>query len=456
MSTRVNLSCLLVMAMAMPACADLYAQDTRPSHQQEYWAQFDRKDWPAAVAAAQGLIAEARQAEPMDALQLAEALTLLGEAQTGSGDFVAAESAYAEALQLVQANAAPTSTHLLAPLGGLARLYARTERHPYAVPLFEQAVLITRRSYGLFDLSQLSLLRQLAASLTELNLIEDAARHMNYVLRVGERNYGGDDPRIVPLITSVADWHMEAGSFTSARQLYHNALAVVEERLGETHPAAVTPLRGIARSHTQELHFALLRMLNQRERFANKEEFGQPEPRRIHPRMLNEQGGRALERALQILANQDQSSAAEHIATLIQAGDWYIIKQEPEKALTYYQRALRIPAEQPELSGQARLSFPVRIFYPVPPLAAASRMLAQAESEERYIEMEFTVAADGAVSDVREVSSTTNSRQRSEAIQTLLASRYRPRFVAGQAVATPAMKLREVYRVRKKRDDAQE
>ena len=55
----------------------------RPESQQEYWAQIDRKDWSAAVAAAQQLVAAAR-AHASTAMALAEALTLLGNAQFGA------------------------------------------------------------------------------------------------------------------------------------------------------------------------------------------------------------------------------------------------------------------------------------------------------------------------------------------------------------------------------------
>src|SRR5688572_32616630 len=91
----------------------------RPEAQQEYWAQVDRKDWSAAIAAGEQLVAAARAQEPQEPLALAEALTLLGNAQFGAKDYTAAEKAFAESLQTVEQHAGGASAKLLDPLRGL-------------------------------------------------------------------------------------------------------------------------------------------------------------------------------------------------------------------------------------------------------------------------------------------------------------------------------------------------
>src|SRR5688500_20355071 len=70
---------LLAALVAGPAAARAADAPRRPEAQQEYWAQVDRKDWSAAIAAGEQLVAAARAQEP---LALAEALTLLGNARS--------------------------------------------------------------------------------------------------------------------------------------------------------------------------------------------------------------------------------------------------------------------------------------------------------------------------------------------------------------------------------------
>ena len=52
----------VVVATLVAALSAAQAAETphRPESQQEYWAQIDRKDWSAAIAAAEQLVATAR------------------------------------------------------------------------------------------------------------------------------------------------------------------------------------------------------------------------------------------------------------------------------------------------------------------------------------------------------------------------------------------------------------
>src|SRR4030095_10683083 len=93
-----------VVAILLAALPVAWAADAphRPEAQQEYWAQVDRKDWSAAVAAAEQLVTTARESAAQHPLALAEALSLLGNAQYGAKDYVAAEKAFTEALETVE------------------------------------------------------------------------------------------------------------------------------------------------------------------------------------------------------------------------------------------------------------------------------------------------------------------------------------------------------------------
>ena len=146
---------------------------------------------------------------------------------------------------------------------GLGYTLAASGRHKEAVPPLERALLIDRRSYGLYDIGQQKVLRQLAESLVKLGRAADAERHVTYLVQLGERVYGRRDPRQVPILCFAADWHADVGDFFGARAIYRHALELVDQKLGPNDPAAIEPLRALAGTYTQELYFSTLGMRTQ-------------------------------------------------------------------------------------------------------------------------------------------------------------------------------------------------
>jgi len=214
-----------VVAILLAALPAAQAADAprRPEAQQEYWAQVDRKDWSAAIAAAEQLVTAARASAAEYPLALADALALLGNAQYGAKDYVAAEKAFTESLETVEQHGGPGSPRLLDPLRGLGYTMAASGRHQEAVVPLERALLIDRRSFGLYDINQQSVLRQLAESLFKLGRTADAEKHVTYLQQLAERVYGRRDPRQVPILCYVAGWYADTGDFISARALYRKA-----------------------------------------------------------------------------------------------------------------------------------------------------------------------------------------------------------------------------------------
>jgi len=420
-----------------------------PPSQQEYWAQFDRRDWDAAIASAQQLVAPLRPATPASALQLAEALSLLGSAQLGKGNFVAAESAFSEALQLTQERVSASSSRLLDPLRGLGYTLAAEGKHGAAVAYLDRALLLSRRNGGLFNPSQQGLLRQLATSQTLLGQLQEAQRHMLYLLRVGEHTYGAHDPRVSPVRCLVGDWYAQIGQMERARDQYRTALTIVEKKLGRNSVAAVAPLRSLAQSYTDEVRLSRLGVQTRSERMSSN--FGGDPDEPINPQFLSIEGERALLRALNILQSDPQHSTHALQETLLQTGDWYLMKELSPKAFPYYEQAAALNGqEDPQQAAVVpALSFPVQIYYPTPSLAVRNLTLSPEDAVERFVRVEFTVMSDGSVKDARVADADATDRQKSQTVEAIESSRYRPKFVDGKPVETAAMSYRQVFKQRK-------
>jgi TonB family protein len=454
---RCALFLAIIAATGVNAAQATLAPDSteRPESQQEYWAQFDQRDWDAAAEAAEKLVEVAREKAKQKPLALAEALSLLGNAQRGKRDYAAAQASYAEALALVEANTGSMSSSLLEPLEGMGLSLAGSGDHDQAIPYLDRALLISHRNYGLFDLGQQPILRQLAASLVLTGRGPEAERHMLYLQRVGERAYGRRDPRVVPIMLIVGDWYADVGEFTPARMIYRDAIDILERKLGANDLSVVEPLRHLAQSYTQEIEYSTRGMATDRSRPPTDADGTSNEFKSLNPRYIDSDGEKALERALRILESQPNAPRRTLMETLVQTGDWFQIKAQSDKALTYYKRAaaLATPEQGDADSEPAILSFPVRVYYPAPILVTRNALLPPDQSEEKYVQVEFTVTHDGDVANAKVTDQNGTARQASEFLQAIRGARFRPKFVNGEPVETPGVTSREVFKVRKQSEE---
>jgi TonB family protein len=402
----------------------------------------------------------ARAGTDVDPVALEQALTALGDAHLVAGQYAPAEAAYAEAVRSAEQHGGRETQRSLAPLTGLGATLARAGHHHDALPLLQRAVAITRAEFGMFDLRQQRALETLAGSLTALDRQQEAQDAMTYRVRVAEKTYGEGSPKVIPWLCDLGDWFADIGKTPEARMTFQVALNIVGTTDNLNAPIIVEPLRGIARAYMlrssypdewrkppyPELGCSIPRAVTPPECL-------NPDARdylgyfKIQPRTLNPEGEEALKRALRIVESDPGSAPQTRIETLIQMGDWYQIKKSPREALPYYERAWRLIHTTPGLPDGAAtaLNVPVRVYYPTPQIAAHVPKVAAVDTQPRSVQVEFTVAADGSVRNARIVEHDTRDRYARDILEAVRDSRFRPKFVDGQAVEAAGIAYREVF-----------
>jgi tetratricopeptide (TPR) repeat protein len=402
----------------------------------------------------------ARASADADPLALEEALTALGDAYLNANQYASAEAAYTEAVRSAEQHGGRETQRVLAPLTGLGTTFARAGHHHDAIPLLQRAVAITRAQFGMFDLRQQDVLKTLAGSLTAFNRQPEAQELMIYRVRAAEKTYGEGSPKVIPWLCDLGNWFADIGKTPEARMTFQTALNIVGTTDALNAPIIVEPLRGIARAYmlrpsypdawrkdpypTLGCGFPYV-VLPPECVTARMDAAGRLF---IEPRTLNQEGEDALQRALRILESDPDSAAQTRIETLIQMGDWYQIKKSPREALTYYERAWQLIRTTPSLpvSVATALNIPVRVYYPTPQIVAyVPTMVAAVDTRSHYVQTEFTVAADGTVRDARIVDHDTRDRYARDILKAVRESRFRPKFVDGQAVAATGITYREVF-----------
>jgi tetratricopeptide (TPR) repeat protein len=399
------------------------------------------------IEAARERVNEARARDNVDSHALESALIALGDASLKASRYATAEAAYAEALQLAEQQGERESERALTALMGLGKARAESGHHEEAIPVLQRALTITRTQYGLFDLRQQDVLKSLAVSLTAVERVPEAQELMLYRVRTAEKNYGEGNPKVIPAVCDLGDWFSEAGMYLQARMAYYMALNIVGATASLEAPIIVEPLRGIARTRMRaesDPQFELPRRPAPASWTKGGVISGKPSNARV---AFDQEGEQALKRALRIVEADPAASPQTRIETLIQMGDWYQIKKLPREALPYYQRAWQLSRTAPSALGFASttLNVPVRVYYPTPQIVRDAPTAHAKELQAHYVQLEFTVAADGSVQDARIVERDANDQDAQEIFDAVREARFRPKFVDGQPVAAPGITYREGF-----------
>jgi hypothetical protein len=249
-------------------------------------------------------------------------------------------------------------------------------------------------------------------------------------------------------LAALGQWYCRIGDSFEGRRRYRDSVAVLETHT-RTDPVLLGPLLGFARCALYQFEAeaiaavpeASLRYRGPIQR-SNRLDPESPGFRAKVTEIMRSEGDEAMHRAARISAH---TSPDLRFDTLLKVGDWFLVKGYARTAQSYYAQAAEL-ARKEALSPDKTLDVPVQVFYPLPPFALRSP--GDASDSERYVEVEFSVRADGRTSNARIVDLGIGRILAGDTLESIRVSRYRPRLDGGKAVAADNVRFRQLFKER--------
>jgi TonB family protein len=413
---------------------------------------FDAAKYADAIAPAEKLVTMTEAAGTANDPALVAPLVNLATTRYQLNDNAGAEQAYLRAISILEQTDGGFSKKLVPPLRGLGLTYLNAGESQAAMEKLRRGVDIIRKIDGLFDERQLELLDPLVRSYQQLGQMSDAEREAIYSFRVSENKFGRNSADVAPALEKLARWYSAVGRNTTARQYFSRAVAILQKNVGAEDQRMISPLRGIAETYRLEYIFGpeLSASEQQGAPTAGTASLGgslgspQPAPE-YNPAAAkpDSSGEAALRGALSIAESaRPNIDTALHVQLLIELGDWLMLDGDQDGAMQNYKRAWPLLKDLPA-PDDAALAAPYQIMYRQPSVAYRSTHAKPENIVEGFVDVEFTVLADGRVTGEHVVGKSATDNQEHATVAAVKKARYRPRFDQGEAVATQGVRLHQ-------------
>jgi tetratricopeptide (TPR) repeat protein len=320
------------------------------------------------------------------------------------------------------------NSDLTEELYSLGTLLQQQGSHEEAIKLFDRAVHINRINLGLHAVEQVPAIESKIQSYLALNQWQDADLTFEYLYYIQRRAYGTRDPRLIPVLSSIAEWNLRAfhlghgealGMRLNNALMFWNAAArMVKTYYGRQDERFVTYLRGIANSS-----YLLSRNPEMMAELGSPQFRNELAVNRVHLGQSDEYESRGYSSGAQALTEilryeldkrDDVLALADAFANL---ADWYLIFGRRRAAEEQYGNAWRLLANQPNADALHKAYFGRVV--PMPSFVGEenkgheinSLMQGEVPLESDYADIMFEVNDSGIVRDVRVISAETEDNK---------------------------------------------
>ncbi len=362
----------------------------------------------------------------------------LGLLKAVRGDYAGAAEALDITIEAMSIRLGQFSQHLYEPLMARGRVYEASEMYESAEDDLRWAQNIIHRHEGVYSTEQLPVVKELALVQFQQAEYLQADREQRFNLKINERAHGVESELLLPVLQNLAAYFATRGDmipmgaysdnasyrdelFDLSVSLYERAIRIIENQYGENDLRLVEPLRGLAEARILEIS-------------------------------ARHRAEEAMERAADIVGENEGTDLPDHVRALVHLADTYVITGDNRAEETYL-KAWNMLAGEPGYNGLRNELFgtPKRLHPETPGVIVIDHYPQGIEQEKAdlYVNAKYTVRANGRVSDVEIIDGNVPNEEKRSVRYHLAEARFRPRIVNGEFQATEGLMLHQPFMVKK-------
>ena len=364
---------------------------------------------------------------------------------------------YRERIEEIEAEYGAYGAGMDEQLLGLATALQRTGAHEAAISEFRRAMLINRVNEGLYSLNQAPMIERMIDSQIALNQWEDANDNQQYLYWLHARNYGEDDPRMLPVIDNLSNWHLQAyveekggtlfEHLISATNLYSLAVDIITQNFGANDLRLVEALRGLKATN---YYLATYKGEPQPPVVVNTSFGGGPDPDMARRSELDHYrlnsfstGKKAITRIVDVYQRNPASPPAASAKAKVELGDWYMMFNKWHSARETYGEAYQALWDNGASNEEIEDIFGRPAALPSLPMLEEDR----AALANSYVTVSYDVTAFGKARNIKILHAAPVDKVsiRSRVRNVLKRAKFRPRFENGEPVETSGIVQRFVF-----------
>lgn len=370
---------------------------------------------------------------------------------------------YQSAIEQQENEAGPYDPALSELSFGLGNVLLYNYRYAEAISAYRRSMHLHRINDGVYSLSQAPMLRGMIKSHIELGQIEEASQNYRQLFWLHAKTYGAKDPRLIPLMDEIGQWHLKAYAQTglqediyhlqAASRLYLSAIELTTEELGSSSLQLVGPFNNLALTS----YYFAVHQWNYPDAWGNNvsapfgyRSFGHSEET-LRRGNLYLNGLKSYRKTLDIFENNPDAPIEDKAATHAQLGDWHLLFGYQDLAMEAYHQA------HSALSGIEQKDVILETLFGTPKmLPVIQKQTLKASSYEGdehrkypeqdgtplfiepYVKVAIDVTPEGRVTEIDILKTYPENAPGLEARvkRSLHVSKFRPRFADGHAVLT--------------------
>jgi len=339
---------------------------------------------------------------------------------------------------------AELSEHLIS----LASRYQAKGKHADAIEVYKRALHVQRINEGLYSMNQVPTMEAMIDSEIALGDWDEAANRHAHLYWLHQRNFGEDDPRMLPMLEKMSSWHLNAFALSpvnvanhllSAHQLYSMSIDIIDKNYGTTDLQLIEPLKGLAVSN----YYLATLQADQSRRSAlvstSSDNSAEAERKaRLDHYILNSyyNGKQAITKMIEIYESTPEADPSDLIAAHVQLGDWYMMFSRTSAAMDEYEMAFQ-SSEESELPNEMKTKLFGRP-RALPDMPLLETQAHDTNAPHEYVVVRFDVNSRGEARnvDILESMPEDNVGNRALVRRNLKEAKFRPRMVDGRAVDT--------------------